>query len=243
MVELQNISYSVKDKNLLKNKRKQILSNNSLNISEGDIVGLIGESGAGKTTLAKIIAGVLQPTSGKLQFNSIGENEIQILFQNNLELINPFRNVGSILNDVMSISGNKNNINSFLNKVKLTESILEKYGHQLSGGERQRIALVQLLMVSPKLLILDEPFSAQDSDSQEDLVQLFQKLNKELNITILCISHDLNIMSYFPNKLGVMKNGTIIEFGETKIIVESPKEKYTEFLFKAKEFQLTIDDF
>ncbi len=235
MLELKDISYSINN--------KIILNNISLNILKGDIVGLIGESGAGKTTLSKIVANVLTPTSGIVLQNDIRPTDIQILFQNNLELINPLRKVSSILDDAKSISNNKDDLNSFIKDVGLEESIIDKYGYQLSGGERQRIALARILIVSPKLLILDEPFSAQDSTSQSDLVTLFQKLNSNLGITILCVSHDLNIMSNFPSKLGVMKDGELIEFGETSEVVNIPKHNYTKFLFKANNFQLGINDF
>lgn len=242
MIELNKISYSVTDKILLK-KTNHLLSNISFKINHGDIVGIIGESGAGKTTLAKIVAGVITPTSGNIIRNEIKKNDVQILFQNNFELINPLRKVESILNDAIYTSNKRKQINYYLKKVGLQNFILEKYGYQLSGGERQRIALARILMVSPKLLILDEPFSAQDTNSQLELVKLFQLLNTDMDLTILCVSHDLNIMSNFPNKLGVMKGGSLIEFGETIDLVNNPKHKYTEFLFKAIKFELKIEDF
>ncbi|MBU0475979.1 MAG: ATP-binding cassette domain-containing protein [Bacteroidetes bacterium] len=235
MIELENVSYSLRDIN--------ILSKISLNINKGDIFGLIGESGAGKTTIAKIIAGVLQPTSGLIKLSNIKLSDIQLLFQNNFELVNPHRKVRSILNDVLSFKNKKLDINEFLQMVGLNNSILSKHAYQLSGGERQRIALVKLLIVSPKVLILDEPFSAQDTDSQIELVNLFKYLNSELNITIFCVSHDLNIMSHFPNKLSVIKNGIIVEQGETEDIVANAKADYTKFLFTAAKYKLSIKDF
>lgn len=243
MIELNKISYSVTEKFSFRSKSKNILSNISLKINHGDIVGIIGESGAGKTTLAKIVAGVVDPTSGDIIRSGVKENNIQILFQNNFELINPLRKVESILNDAQYLSNNEAGINYYLEKVGLPISIIEKFGNQLSGGERQRIALARILMVSPKLLVLDEPFSAQDPESQLELVKLFQFLNTDMDLTILCVSHDLNIMSNFPTKLGVMQRGSIIEFGDTKDLVNNPKHKYTEFLFRAIKFELKIGDF
>lgn len=235
MIDLSEISYLI--------DKKVVLNEITFRIHQGDIIGIVGESGAGKTTLSKIIAGVLSPTSGELILSNIKMSDIQILLQNSLELINPLRKVHSILNDAKRVAKNEIDIEAYLEKVKLGKEILDKYGYQLSGGERQRIALARLLMVSPKLLILDEPFSAQDYNSQKELVQLFNRLNKEMGITILCVSHDLNIMFNFSNKLGIMKNGNLIEFGETKSIVKSPQQSYTKFLFRAIEFQLNIDDF
>jgi ABC-type dipeptide/oligopeptide/nickel transport system ATPase subunit len=243
MIELNKISYSVTDKFLFDKKSDNILSNISMKINHGDIIGIIGESGAGKTTLAKIVAGVVNPTSGDIIRSGIKENDIQILFQNNFELINPLRRIESILNDAKYLSNNAEEINYYLKKIGLSNSILQKFGNQLSGGERQRIALARILMVSPKLLVLDEPFSAQDPESQLELVKLFQFLNTDMDLTILCVSHDLNIMSNFPTKLGVMQRGNIVEFGDTKDLVNNPKHKYTEFLFRAIKFELTIGDF
>ncbi len=235
MVEINNISYSINNKN--------ILDSISLNIKDGQIVGLIGESGAGKTTLAKIVAGVLEPSSGKIILNKKKQTDVQILFQNSLELINPLRKVSSILEDAEYIIKENEAVEFALKKVGLEKSITSKFGYQLSGGERQRVALARILMVSPKLLILDEPFSAQDPSSQANLVSLFNKLNRDLGITILCVSHDLNIMSSFSDKLGVMKNGKLIEFGDASDISNNPKMSYTKFLFKANKYQLEINDF
>lgn len=235
MIEFENISYTINDKN--------ILSEISFVVNKGDIFGLIGESGAGKTTIAKIIAGVLLPTSGIIKLSNIGLSDIQILFQNSFEIINPNRKVKNILNDVLNFKDSKLDVADFLKMVGLTNTILEKHAYQLSGGERQRIALAKLLIISPKVLILDEPFSAQDSDSQIELVSLFKRLNTDLDITIFCVSHDLNIMSHFPNKLAVIKDGVIVEQGERKDVVLNPKADYTKFLFEASKYHLSILDF
>jgi len=242
MIVLEKISYSVEDKNIFSKKSKSILDNISFEIKMGEIVGLIGESGAGKTTLAKVVSGVLQKSSGTIKFNSIEQDEIQILFQNSLELINPLRKIRNILDDSL-LQNSTQDISYFLDQVNLPYNILDKFGYQISGGERQRIGLARILIASPKLLILDEPFSAQDPNSQQDFVNLFERLNKELGLTILCVSHELNIMSSFPHKLGVMKNGELVEFGLTSEVVNNAKHDYTKFLFRAKDFALTLDDF
>ena len=233
MIKLENISYNVESKLILKDI--------SCEINFGDIVGLVGESGAGKTTISKIIANTIKATSGKILYKSINQNDIQILFQNGMELINPARKVKSIFEDVSK--KNRDKIIEVIKKVNLSERVLDKYGYQLSGGERQRVALSRILITSPKLLILDEPFSAQDPYSQNELVELFTNLNEVDNVTIFCVSHDLNIMSHFPTKLGILHNGSLIEFNETNRIVKNPQEYYTSFLFEALNYNLTIDEF
>ncbi len=241
MIDLKNIFYSASNNLMFSKNEKLILSDISFIIEQGDILGIIGESGAGKTTIAKIVAGLLKASSGIISYNSVSLDEIQILFQNSSELINPYRKVESLLAD--TTKGNDNTIQDLIEKVKLDKSILKKYAFQLSGGERQRIALARILATNPKLLIIDEPFSAQDFDSQVNLMELFNELNNRNDLTILCISHDLEIMKRFPNKLIVMKDGKIIEEGSTSQVVSTPKHKYTKFLFKAANYQLTEDDF
>ena len=241
MIELNNIYYSVSNNLIFSKNNKFILSDISFTIEHGDILGIIGESGAGKTTLAKMVIGILKASSGVINYNSISLNDIQILFQNSTDLINPYRKVESLLAD--TTNGDKEIIGELIGKVKLNKSILGKYAFQLSGGERQRIALARILATNPKLLIIDEPFSAQDFESQVNLMELFNELNSKSDLTILCISHDLEIMKKFPNKLIVMKDGKIVENGLTNEVVKSPQHQYTKFLFKAADYKLTSEDF
>lgn len=253
MLKLDNINYSAHADSLVtKVETKQILYDISLEINEGKIVGIVGESGAGKTTLAKILSGILKPDSGEITFqgkvtqNISTELSIQILFQNSIELINPFRKVEDILTEVVkkySSENTKDKIDELLNIVELPQTILLKFGSNLSGGERQRIALLRLLAVNPSLLIIDEPFSAQDIESQLTLVNLFKKLNENSDLTIVCISHDIEIISKFTDIVFVLKDGKIIEEGATSEIMTSPKHSYTKFLLKAKDFELTYSDF
>ncbi len=238
MIELQNITYSVSNRLFLEGAKKKILNNINLTIKQNEILGVVGESGAGKTTLAKIIAGLIKPTDGNIVLNSVTKDKIQILLQNNIELINPYRKIDSLLRDTID-----DDLTKHLKTVGLDNFILSKYGYQLSGGERQRIALTRLLATNPKILLLDEPFSAQDFDSQKSLMELFLQLNNELNLTIFCVSHNLHIMSQFPQRLAVMKTGKIVEINKREKIFSNPVNSYTKFLLKAMKFNLTESDF
>ena len=141
---------------------------------------------------------------------------------------------------------NKNDLEqekiNLLSKLELKEDILEKKGLQLSGGERQRIALARVLAVEPKILIIDEPFSAQDVESQLVLFKLLKSLNKNTGLTIICISHDIKLMGKFAEKIIVMKDGEIVEEGKVDYIYNSPKNSYTKLLLKATEYRLEYNE-
>ena len=252
MLKLANINYTAQSDSLIaKVETKRILQDISLEVNESEIVGIVGESGAGKTTLAKILSGIIKPDSGDIIYRGktiddiSSESSIQILFQNSIELINPYRKVEDILSEIIKkySNGGKDRISELLAIVGLAPEILSKVGSNLSGGERQRIALIRLIATNPSLLIIDEPFSAQDIESQLNLIKLLQKLNKDSSLTIICISHDIQIISKFTDKLFVLMDGEIIEEGLTSDIFTSPKHSYTKFLIKAKNFQLTYSDF
>jgi ABC-type dipeptide/oligopeptide/nickel transport system ATPase subunit len=247
LLKVENISYKI-------GKGKPILSNISFEINKGEILGIVGESGSGKTTLGKIIAGLIPPTEGNIIFNKSPESgntkvsPVQILFQNNGEILNPFRRIDSVLNEVLRLRpGNKNEINKEADKlfatVDLKVSLRKRKGYELSGGEQQRFALAKLLAVKPELLILDEPFSAQDPDSQFNFFNIFQRIIKEKDLTIICISHNLKILRVLCNNIIIMKSGSIVESENSNTIFNNPSHPYTKFLFKAESYKLSYDEF
>ena len=250
LLKVENISYSVEIKEETK-RTFDILKNVSFDIEPGEIVGICGESGGGKSTLAKVIAGLIKPDSGKItldsKFNNKKSSPIQILFQNHGEVLNPFRKISSVIDEVLVINRiDKKYIQkereNILTSVGFPKELYARRGFQLSGGEQQRAALARLLATNPVLLILDEPFSAQDVESQLKLVKLFKKLNTEFELTMICISHDLKILRTLADRIIILKDGEIVESGATSEVFNSPKKEYTKFLLSAEELKLTYEE-
>ena len=250
LLKVENISYSVEIKE--KGQKKfDILKNVSFEVEAGEIIGVCGESGGGKSTLAKVIAGLIKPDNGKITLNSKSNHKtsspIQILFQSHGEVLNPFRKVSSIIEEALIINRihkiyiaeERENI---LSSVGFPKDLYDRRGFQLSGGEQQRAALARLLATNPVLLILDEPFSAQDVESQLKLVNLFKKLNTEFKITMICISHDLRILRNLANRVIILKDGGIVESGNTKEVFTNPQKDYTRFLLSAEALNLSYDE-
>lgn len=240
MLRVENISYRLQ-KNILTgiSESVTILENISFTIEKGKIHGIAGESGCGKTTLAKILVDIIKPTTGKIIIEE--RKSLQLLFQNNGELLNPYRTVDSIISDALLLkSKSKKDIKSrkekLLSLLNIDFQLLQSTGGRLSGGEQQRIALARILAVEPEIVILDEPFSAQDAESQLNLVKLFKKINKELSITLICITHDINLLQGFADNLIVMKEGKIVEQGDASEIFAKPKNPYTKLLFDSAHF-------
>jgi len=238
ILEISNLNYSPPDSDV------RILEDVNLKVERGAMYGIAGESGSGKTTLLKIIAGILTPTEGSVK---IGTTKIQLLFQNNEFIINPYRRIDKMIDEAVMLDDKKSNAElereRIFELVNFQPALWNKKGMQLSGGERQKAALARLLAIKPELLILDEPFSAQDLDAQIDLVKLLVKLNKEHGLTILCVAHDLNVLKQFTEKLVVLYKGKIVEEGLTREVIEKPGHPYTKFLIAAGNLKLKPEDY
>ncbi len=242
ILKVENISYSLSKKNnLSSNHSVEILKNISFKVERGKVLGISGQSGSGKSTLAKILAGVYLQTSGKLP------DPVQILFQNDGELINPFRKVKDVLNEAFEIKYNKNKdysleIDKIIKQFNLNPHLKESKGSHLSGGEKQRIALARIVIVEPEILVLDEPFSSQDVEAQLEVLKLIKSIMTELDLTIICISHDLNILKQFADDLIIMFDGRIVECGSSKSLISNPQNDYTKFLLSAQKLNLTEEE-
>jgi len=242
ILKLENINFSVTRNNRLVN----ILDNISFTIFNGEIFGITGESGAGKTSLGKIICGLETPTSGKKffegkEFFSIAPNhKIQFLFQDYYSFHDPLQKINSAFNEILSLKKTKSETfklkKEILNTVGLGDDVLQLYPKNLSGGQLQRLALAKLLLVNPTLLILDEPFSSQDLISISNLIKLILRLNQKLQNTFICISHDIPFLMKLCDRIMIMKEGKIEEIIKNDKITktfESPTKDYTKFLFQA----------
>jgi len=234
-------------------ENEAILKNISLTVAKGSFTGIAGESGSGKTTLARLIAGLIKPATGSIilhhsdEWKSIHTNPVQILFQNNGEIINPFRRIIDTVQEALKIRNNgkpdsASKPEEILKFVNLNEDTYTKKGYQLSGGEQQRAALARIIAAMPELLILDEPFSAQDPESRINLSNLFTEINRKYGTTIICISHNLQLLKTLCSRLIVMYKGEIIEAGNCNEIFSKPTHPYTEYLLKAEQYSLTYDE-
>ncbi len=255
LLAAEGICFKIKKTGFLTEDKteKEILKNISFRLERKKILGIAGESGSGKTTLAKIIAGVFNYTGGKMSFyfseewKRIKVSPVQILFQNNGEILNPFREINEIVMEAIAArSGDKKNsaeeMERIFRSLNFPEHLWNRKGYELSGGEQQRAALARILAVKPELLILDEPFSAQDVQSQLNLLNLFKKINEESGLTMICIAHNLKILRKLCNEIIIMYNGEIAEKGNTEKIFDKPEHPYTKFLLKAEGYELSYDE-
>jgi oligopeptide/dipeptide ABC transporter ATP-binding protein len=228
------------------------VNNVSFKIKKGETLGLVGESGCGKTTLGRSILRLIEPTSGEIIFN--GKNilnytaeemravrrKMQIIFQDPYASLNPRMTIRDILSEPMEIhqlhtdkTERKKRLLQLLSQVQLPEDALNKYPHEFSGGQRQRICIARALAVEPEFIVCDEPVSALDVSVQAQVVNLLMDLQKELGLTYLFIAHDLKVVEYISNRVAVMYLGNMIEVAASSELYGGAKHPYTKALFSA----------
>ena len=251
LLKIENLTHMFK---LSKKLAIKAVNNVSFQLNQGEILGLVGESGSGKSTLARCVMNIYEPSSGKIIFDGIDttdkvqfkankkllQKNRQMIFQDSASALNQHMKTCDIITEPFVIHRIKPERGSLraeaafqLSYVGMDESYLDKYPSEMSGGQRQRVAIARAVSMEPKLLVADEPIASLDVSIQAQIINLFKHLRKEHGFSILFIAHDLAMVEYLCDRVGVMYHGSLVELAPTRELFENPIHDYTKALLSA----------
>ena len=256
LVEVQHLQQYFPAGGRGKNKRfVQAVDDVSFFIKRGETLGLVGESGCGKTTVGRTLLRLYEPTDGTIIYdgttifdkqNNIARDmmpyrrKMQMVFQDPYASLDPRMTIGDIVGepiDIHKLAANKNErrdrIISLLERVGLNSEHANRYPHEFSGGQRQRVGIARALAVKPEFIVCDEPVSALDVSIQAQVVNMFEDLQKDLNLTYLFIAHDLSVVRHISNRIGVMYLGKLVELADSYELISHSVHSYTRSLISA----------
>lgn len=248
LISLQNVSkhFPVKNKGFVK-----AVDNVSFDIERGQTFSLVGESGCGKTTCGRTLLGIYEPTSGKVLYNgadtsSYSQKEkkafsksAQMIFQDPYSCLDPRMTIGSIIQEgmrvhfSMSSAEREERVRELLSITGLRPDFVSRFPHELSGGQRQRVGIARALALEPEFIVCDEPIASLDVSIQAQIINLLIRLQQDMGLSYLFISHDLSVVRHISDRIGVMYLGSIVESGPTAAIFKNPCHPYTQALFSS----------
>jgi oligopeptide/dipeptide ABC transporter ATP-binding protein len=221
----------------------------NLVVNKGETLGIVGESGCGKSTTARLMVRLLEPTGGTVRFDGQDithlsqkrlrpiRQQMQIIFQDPYSSLNPRKSVGQIIGEPFAIHKTakdvKNRVRELLARVGLSPEHINRFPHEFSGGQRQRIGVARALALQPKLIVCDEPVSALDVSVQAQILNLLKSLQKDFDLTYVFISHDLSVIRQIADRIAVMYIGRVVEIGQCELMYEHPRHPYTAALLSA----------
>lgn len=247
-LEVKNLNKSYRIGGFFSKEKKEILKNISFDVKEGEVFSVVGQSGAGKSTIGKILLGIEKEDSGEIIFldrplEKRKVQEIQMVFQDPYSSLNPAMKIGSILEEPLKVNGvkdrneRKRRVKAMLKEIGLDENTVDKYPSELSGGQRQRVVIGTAMILNPKLVVCDEPVASLDLSIQNQILNLIRKFNREYKTTFIFISHDLGVVYNISDRVLLLSKGEIQELRETVEFFKNPQSEYGKYFLEGIEVE------